>query len=42
LSVTISNRGTAPSTIGTPISIPSSNSITIAVSAFSNDCYVLL
>jgi hypothetical protein len=42
LSVTISNRGTAASTIGTPIAIPSSNSITIAVSAFSNDCYVLL
>jgi hypothetical protein len=42
LSVTILNRGTAPSTIGSPIAIPSSNSITIAVSAFSNSCYVLL
>jgi hypothetical protein len=42
LSVTILNRGTAASTIGSPIAIPSSNSITIAVSAFSNSCYVLL
>jgi hypothetical protein len=42
LSVTISNRGTAASTITTPLSIPASNAATIAVSAFSNDCYVLL
>jgi len=42
LSITLSNRGTAASTVTTPLSIPTANTVTIAVSAFSNSCYVLL